>query len=96
MFSANAPSQLAILKVRELCESASSSLTGVGKDEHAIWMLQVDAQNTCTLEEFEQAQSEQTARATEQLSELRNRVLTIVKDACEVGLIRNYADNVSV
>ena len=93
LFVANEPSQVALLKVRELCEFASNSLTGVGKDGHAIWMLHVDALHTCSLEDFKTLQETQTARAAEQLSRLRNQILIIVKDACEVVILESMANS---
>ena len=88
MFLAKAASQKAILEVRELCENACSSITGLGVGEDAISLLHVDPDTTYTLELYEEAQFQQTKKARGKLEDLRKKVLAIVKEACEVRVQR--------
>lgn len=68
-----------------LCEKACSSKTGVGEGDDGIVLLYSNHQKTFTLKEFEEMQSKQTHEAKEKLAVLRVKVLTFVKEACEVG-----------
>ncbi|XP_032239531.2 dynein axonemal heavy chain 6 isoform X3 [Nematostella vectensis] len=83
LFSVEEISQAAILKIRALCENASSSITGVGSKDDGISFYLVENQVTFSLEEFCATQTKQVEKAKEQLLTLRRKALEIVKEACE-------------
>lgn len=85
LFTNNEIIQKGILDVRELCEKASSSLTGIGTGDDAISLLCVQPGLTYTLEEFCKTQEEHMDKAREKIFALRKKVVEIVKQVCEVS-----------
>lgn len=73
------------MKIRGLCEDASSSLTGIGTEDDGIALLSVNPEIRHTLDEFCHNQDVQAEQAKEKIRKLRKTVLEIVKQACEVG-----------
>ena len=84
LFAANEILQGCLLHVRQLCEAASSSLTGFGDEMSAIQLFKFNNRTTFTLNDFITLQEEQAATALEQIMSLRHKVVELVWESCVV------------
>eukprot|EP00058_Branchiostoma_floridae_P021106 XP_002606596.1 hypothetical protein BRAFLDRAFT_72653 [Branchiostoma floridae] len=71
-----------LLHIRDLCEAASSSRTGLGESGSAILLVRLDRSQTLTLADFCRVQQDQCDRSLQQLNTLRRKVVQLVWDAC--------------
>ncbi|XP_077989551.1 dynein axonemal heavy chain 6-like [Glandiceps talaboti] len=82
LFAANEILQRSLLYIRGMCETASSSLTGVGTGEKAISLISLDKHTTLILDEFCDIQAQQCDTALTQLNKLRNKVVKLTWESC--------------
>ncbi|XP_035682691.1 uncharacterized protein LOC118420091 [Branchiostoma floridae] len=85
LFCANDLLQRCLLHIRDLCEAASSSRTGLGESGSAILLVRLDRSQTLTLADFCRVQQDQCDRSLQQLNTLRRKVVQLVWDACAVS-----------
>ena len=77
LFTANEVFQRVLLHIRNLCERASGSKTGLGEDLHGITMVKFDASVTHTLQDFTRIQYEQIDLALEKLRAIKKEVIEL-------------------
>lgn len=77
LFSANEVFQKTLLHVRNLCERASDSKTGLGEGENAILMVKLDPNLTYSLEDFSRIQHEQIDKAYNKLNLIQQEVINL-------------------
>ncbi|XP_019625905.1 PREDICTED: LOW QUALITY PROTEIN: dynein heavy chain 6, axonemal-like [Branchiostoma belcheri] len=82
LFCANDLLQRCLLHIRDLCEAASSSRTGLGESGSAILLVHLDRTQTLTLQDFCKVQQDQCNLSLQQLNTLRRKVVQLVWDAC--------------
>ncbi|XP_070577565.1 LOW QUALITY PROTEIN: dynein axonemal heavy chain 6-like [Ptychodera flava] len=82
LFAANEILQRCLLYIRGMCETASSSLTGVGTGEKAISLIKIDKYTTLTLDDFCSTQAQQCDTALAQLNKLRGKAVKLTWESC--------------
>ncbi|KAL4237693.1 Dynein heavy chain 14 [Mactra antiquata] len=82
LFVANEVLQGCLIHIRSICETASGSLTGLGKGENAICLIKLDKSLTLTLEDFKAVQHTQNEEAWKQLNALRDKIIDIAWESC--------------
>lgn len=74
--------QKTLLHIRNLCERASGSKTGLGMGEHAILMVKIEPNSTHSLEDFSRIQHEQIDQAYNKLKLIQQEVINLVYVSC--------------
>ena len=84
---ANVIFQKALLQIRSLCENACNSGSGMMSKDDKITLLDTDWYDTMILDKFCERQYKQISEADQKLAKLREEVIGIVKEACEVSIL---------
>lgn len=71
-----------MLHVRDLCERASGSKTGLGEGRHAILMVKIDPNSTHSLGDFSRIQYEQIDHAFNKLKLIQQEVINLAYVSC--------------
>ncbi|CAH1791320.1 unnamed protein product [Owenia fusiformis] len=82
LFAANEVLQGCMMHIRNMCEAASGSLSGVGAGDDAITLVNLNRQKTFSLPEFLNMQREQGHHALKQLNALRDKIVALVWESC--------------